>query len=75
MQEVIDLKLAANDKLAVIEQKIFLIKLFIITTIIIMIAWWLNIGLQASILGAIVFGYFYQKELKEKNRMIETYEL
>jgi hypothetical protein len=75
LMKQISVQIAANDKVSVIEEKLFLERLIIFMLCFLVIASWLNLIVQATALIFIWLAYHYHLDLKEKERMVKTYGL
>jgi len=71
----IGIQIAANDKVAVIEQKVFLERILMLSLLFLVAASWIGLIIQASALIFIWIAYQYHKDLKEKERLVNTYGL
>jgi len=75
MEKTINIRIAANDKLKIIEEKLFMEKLAIAMLIILTIISYFGIQLQIGIILGLIIIWFYKKDLKEKTRMRDVYAI
>jgi len=75
MKETISLRIAANDKLKLIEEKMFIEKISLAIIVIMIIVGYFGIGLQIGIILSLILLYFYKKDKKEHKRMRTIYAL
>lgn len=75
MNKTISTRIAANDKILILEQKTFIEKLAIALIIITTILSYLGIALQTALISTLLIIYFYKKDLKEIKRMRNTYAI
>lgn len=75
MQEKISLKIAANDKIKLIEEKVFITKLFLGILVATIIFSFIGIALQIGIILSLILIWIYKQDKKELKRMRETYGL
>jgi len=71
----IDIQIAANDKVAVIEEKLFLERVLMFLLLFLVITSWLGLIIQGAAIVFIWIAYHYHKDLKEKERLVNTYGL
>jgi len=75
MEQKINLRIAANDKLKVIEEKLLLSKIFLGIIAILIITSFFGITLQIGIILSLIIIWMYKSDLKEKKRMRNIYAL
>jgi cell division protein FtsL len=71
----IDIQIAANDKVAVIEEKLFLERVLMFLLLFLVVASWLGLIIQGAAIVFVWIAYYYHKDLKEKERLVRTYGL
>jgi hypothetical protein len=75
MKETINIKIAANDKLKIIEEKLFVEKIGIGIIISLIAFSFFGITLQMGIILSLILIWLYKTDKKEHKRMRELYGL
>jgi len=75
MSQTINIRIAANDKLKIIEEKIFLEKISIGILITLIITSFFGITLQIGIILSLILIWLYKQDTKEKKRMRQQYAI
>lgn len=75
MKETISIRIAANDKIKVIEEKLFVEKIGIAIIIVLIITSFFGITLQIGIILSLILIWLYKNDKKEHKRMRNLYAL
>lgn len=75
MKETINIRIAANDKLKVIEEKIFLEKISIAILVTLIITSFFGITLQIGIILSLILIWLYKTDKKEQKRLRLQYAI
>jgi len=75
MKETISIRIAANDKIKVIEEKLFIEKIGLAIIIVLIITSFFGITLQIGIILSLILIWLYKTDKKEHKRMRTLYGL